>query len=422
MSRSTSWFLLVFCLVALLLLRESRQPDGTLAGVDRAFFDWLVTNARPEHAGLHEIPVTLVEIDDSVAETPGRVPLSPLECGEFLHSMSRYDPAVVAVEPVLNFPQVNSATEEILLQQALGISKLLLGVQLGESAGHGRDPATLPALANAVEGSHRALPDHPEIVAAPSARLLALATASGATNLPGAAAGPVRDVPLLFRSRGRILPGFILQALTLSLRLAPSEINTRVGQEIQLGDRLRLPINRAGNTLLDAREFGQFRRLSLDDLPLIEAGQAPPQIQALAERMHSGVVVLGRTDRAARTLRLPDGRPVSPAEVFAWAVTSLQRTPPVRRASSWWDAGIAVAFALAGVAGRRGGRITGGSVAGVLMLVYGLVALSFFEWSRLWLPVALPAGLTLLLTLLPWIFPEPAGATGPGSKPAGGAV
>ena len=407
MPRSTIWFLLVFGLAGLLLARESRQPGGALAGVDRAFFDWLVTNARLDPPQRGEIPVTLVEIDDAVAETPGRVPLSALEYGAFLRSMGRYDPAVVAVEPVLDFARVSSGTEQILIEQAFDISKLLLGVQLGDSAGNGRDPASLPALANRVAGNVTALPDFPEIVSAPDSRLLTLAAASGATNLPLATVGPVRDVPLLFRCRGRVLPAFTLQALTLSLRLAPTEISTALGAEIRLGDRLRLPVNRAGRALLDAREFGRFRRLGLDDLPLIEAGQASSATRALAERMRHGFVVLGRTDRAARTLRLPDGRLISPAEVFAWAATSLQHAPSTRRAPSWCDAAVVAAFAGSGLAGRRRRRIPALVLSAATLVFYLLLALSMFEWSRLWLPLALPGGLALLTILLLVLLPEP---------------
>ena len=413
MSRSTIWFLLVFGLAGLLLARESRQPGGALAGVDRAFFDWLVANARLDPPRPEEIPVTLVEIDDAVAETPGRVPLSALEYGAFLRSLGRYDPAVVAVEPVLDFARVTSGTEEILFEQAFGISKLLLAVQLGDSAGNGRDPGSLPVLANRVAGNVAALPDFPEIVSAPDGRLLSLATASGAVNLPLAAVGPVRDVPLLFRSRGRVLPAFTLQALTLSLRLAPTEVNAALGAEIRLGDRLRLPVNRAGRALLDPREFGRFGRLGLDDLPLLEAGQAPPAVRALAERMRHGVVLLGRTDRAARTLRLPGGRAISPAEVFAWAATSLQHAPSTRRAPAGWDAAVAAAFACSGLAGRRRRRVPALFLSAATMLCYLLLALSAFEWARLWLPLALPGGLALLTIFLMALPPEP----GPGHAP-----
>ena len=412
MSRSTSWFLLVFGLASLLLVRESRQPGGALAGVDRAFFDWLVANARPDPPGRGEIPVTLVEIDDAVADSPGRLPLSALEYGAFLRSVGRFDPAVVAVEPVLAFPHTTASAEQILSEEAFGISKLLLGVQLGDNAANGRDPASLPALANAVAGKVAAVPDYPEIVAAPDSRLLTLAAASVATNLTKTT-GPVRDLPLIFRCRNRVLPAFTLQILTLALRLAPAEIDVAPGAEVRLGDRLSLPVNRAGRALLDAREFSRFGRLGLDDLPLIEAGQAPPQTRALAERLRHGVVILGRTDRAARTLRRPDGGALSPAEVFAWAATSLQRAPPTRRASSWPEAAVVALFVGAGLAGRRRRRFAALVLAAATLLFYLLAALSLFEGSRLWLPLALPGGLALLTMLLIWLLPEPSSAPSP---------
>ncbi len=406
MRRSQTWFLLLFLLAGLLLVRESRQPGGALAGVDRAFFDWLVANAGPGVRPSGEIPVTLVEIDDAVADTPGRLPLSPLDCGSFLHSVGKYDPAVVAIEPVLEFAGITAGTDQMLSEQVLGIGKLLLGVRLGDSAGNGREPGALPALVNPVVGTLGALPEFPEIVAAPEAHLLNLAAASGATNLPPPGAGPVRDVPLLFRCRGRVLPSFTLEELSLALRLAPSEITAVPGRDIRFGDRLRLQVNRFGRALLDAREFTRFVRLSLDDLPLLETGQAASPVRALAERMRHGVVVLGRTDRAMRTLHLSDGRLVSPAEVFAWAAASLQHAPATRRASLGWEAGVLAAFACTALAGWGRSRREAIFLSAAAMVLYLLFALSLFESSRLWLPLAMPLGLSLFNVVLVLVRPR----------------
>ena len=143
MSRPASWFLLVVCLAGLLLTRESRQPGGVLAGVDRAFLDWLAANAKPVGAAARAVekspPVTLVEIDDAVLDAPGRWPLSALEYAGFLQAVAPYDPAVVAVSPVLDLPPSAPGSEQILLDQALTVSRLLLAVQLGIDAPAGRD-------------------------------------------------------------------------------------------------------------------------------------------------------------------------------------------------------------------------------------------------------------------------------------------
>ena len=122
MSRPASWFLLVVCLAGLLLARESRQPSGSLAGVDRAFLDWLAVNAKPVGVSARAVekspPVTLVEIDDTVLDTPGRWPLSALDYAGFLEAVQKYDPAVVAVAPVLDLPPSAPGSEQLRRAQA----------------------------------------------------------------------------------------------------------------------------------------------------------------------------------------------------------------------------------------------------------------------------------------------------------------
>ncbi len=414
MSRSAVSSLLVLCLAGLLLARESRQPDGALAGVDRAFFDWLTANVKPSRAALGG-NVTLVEIDDSVAETPARLPLSPLECAAFLQAVGRYEPEVVAIEPILDWPGgLPPGTEQILQEQALRVPRLLLTARLGSNAGQTVDPVALPTV-NAVSGKPTRLPDYPEIIAAPDARLLPLAAGVGADNLPGSDLGPLRDLPLLLRCRGRVVPALAMQMLTLGLRLAPSEVSVVLGSHVQFGDRLRLPIDRAGRALLDAGVLPRINRVELDDLALVVSGQGAPKDRVAAELMRHGTVILGRTDRAVRTIHLPGGRMVSPAEVFALAAASLPRTPPIRRASGWGDALVVAAFA--GVASQMRRRRWEAVVvlSAVSLFAYALTALSLYEAAGLWLPLALPLGLALATCLLTVLLPDspPGGAEKP---------
>ena len=403
-SRSVIWFLLVVCLAGLLLARESRQPDGSLAGVDRAFFDWLTANVKPARSALSG-NVTLVEIDDTVADTPGRLPLSPLECAAFLQAVAPFEPEVVAILPTLDWPGIAPGTDRILQAQALAVPRLLLSARLGSRAGTPQEEDALPTL-TAVTGSPGRVPNHPETIAAPEASLRALAAAIGADNLPEPTRGPVRDLPLVLRWRDRMVPTFGLAALTLALRLAPSEVSVVLGSHVQFGDRLRLPIDRGGHALLDASVYPRINRIALDDLALAAAGQATPETRVAVELMRHGTVILGQTDRAARTLRLADGRAVSPAEVFAWAATSLARLPPVQRAGGWGDALITAAFAgLATQAhGRRWRAVL--MLMGVALVAYALTALSLFEGAGWWLPLALPLGLAAVICLLAASLPE----------------
>ena len=406
MSRSVFPSLLIVCLVGLLLARESRQPAGSLAGVDRTFFDWLSENSRLARQAATGT-VTLVEIDDAIAETPGRLPLGPLDYASFLQAVARYEPAVVAVAPVLDWAQTSAGSEQILLDQANAVPRLLLAARLGSSVENPRDPGSLAAL-KGVEGSPRAVPEFPEVVGAPAPRLGAVAAGSGAINLPGDEKAPVRDLPLVFRCRDRLVPAFALESLRLSLRLAPSEVSVVVGSHVQFGDRLRVPIDRAGRALLDAAAFRRINRLTLDDLALVAAGQAGPETLAAAERMRGGIVLIGRTDQAIRAFHLPAGRAISQTEVFALAAASLPRTPALRRAGAGWDVGIIVGFALLGwrLLGAR--RSTAAAVCAATLAAYALAALSLYEAAGLWLPGALPAGLGLTVVLLVWLRLAPA--------------
>ena len=405
--------------MGLLLSRESRQAASPVAGIDRAFFDWLGANAAPARPAAILPGVTLIEIDDGVAETPNRLPLPALEYASFLHSLARYEPAVVAILPVLNWPQSPPGTEQLLLDEALGIPKLLLAARLGSNAGGGSDPAVLTGIED-VHGDRTRLAEYPEIVESPNGRLAALATAVGATNLPGIVGAPVRDLPLIFRCRERVVPAFTLEILTLALRLAPSEVSAALGSQVQLGDNLHLPINPAGRALLDIRAFGRINRLSFDDLPLLVVGQAPAEARAAAGRIRGGVVILGRTDHAARTLRMPDGRAISPAEAFAWATASLEEKPTINRASAWWDVGIVGVFAALGwwLLGR--GRLAALWLAPAALIGYALVALAAFAGGRLWLPGALPVGMALLIGALNVLRPGEATPTPPAATRAAG--
>ena len=405
MPRSTFLFVLVIGLAGLLLARESRQPAGSLAGVDRAFFDWLSENSRLARQASTGT-VTLVEIDDTVAETPGRLPLGPLEYGAFLKSVEQFDPAVVAVAPVLDWAQSSAGSEQILLDQALAVPRLLLAVRLGSSVENSRDPGSLGTLGD-VRGSVAAVPEFPEVVGAPVPALLAVSGGSGAINLPGDEKAPVRDLPLVLRCRDRLVPTFALETLRLSLRLAPAEVSVVPGSHVQFGDRLRVPIDRAGRALLDPRALDRINRLTLDDLALVTAGQAAPEARAAAERMRGGIVLIGRTDKAIRAFHLPGGRAISQTEVFALAAASLARTPALRHAGVGWDAGIIAGFALLGWRLLRARRSTALVVCAATLALYALAALSLFEAGGLWLPGALPVGLTFTVGLLVWLRVAP---------------
>ncbi|MBV9658529.1 MAG: CHASE2 domain-containing protein [Verrucomicrobia bacterium] len=443
MPRSASWLLVVLLLASLFLLRESRQPTSPVAALDERFLDWLMANTgsplnQPRRGPLPT--VTLVEIgDDALDPSAGKEALSALDYALFLQAANAFDPAVVAVLPVLEFPRPQPEYERILLNQALRTSKLLLAVQPNGptparppvNAPPAITPEAIVAPLRHVQGDTNALPELRELDRRPAERLLLTAAACGPTSTQAldraspAAAALVRTVPLLFRtSTGDVLPAFTLQAAMLWLQLTPDEIRVELPRYIQLGNRLRVPVDAAGALRLDVRPFGrQLSRIDLDDLLLAsneKNGEAPtpaanaspasavaPDAGAL-KAIAGGTLLLGRTDRQSRTLALPTGDRVTPAELQALAMVDLQTHAFIQRAPLGYDALVIAALLVFGWSLVPLRRSLGLALVFALLLVYTLIALMIFDFGRLWLPWAMPTGALAVLAVLIAVLPHPA--------------
>jgi len=70
------------------------------------------------------VPLTIVEISDS------RSLPAPNELALFLQAALEFKPAVIAFEPVLKWTGNEKNEEQILIDQAMRVPKLLLGAEL----------------------------------------------------------------------------------------------------------------------------------------------------------------------------------------------------------------------------------------------------------------------------------------------------
>ncbi len=464
MPRSAPWFLVVLLLASVFLLRETQRSDSPLATLDERFLDWLMANtstSAAQQAALAQPAVTLVEIDDAALDPgAGKEAMTALDYALILQAAAAFDPAVVAIAPVLEFPRPQPEYERILLDQALRTPKLLLAARPnGHAPGRVPPPAITPETVVAplrhVRGDRRRLPELRELDRRPAESLLLAAAACGptvvdldaevpsfaafgapspapsATAAPAAAAGPgssARTVPLLFRTpTGQVLPAFTLQAAMLWLQLTADEIKVELPTHVQLGGRWRVPIDATGALRLDFRSLRAVPRLGIDDLILAAneknagAGRAggvtaPP---AALARVPGGVLLLGRTDQTTRTLSLPVGGSGdargAPAELLALAIANLQAHAFIRRAPLAADLLIVAALCALGWRLLALRRLPALLLLVAALLVYTLLALVVFDLARLWLPWALPAGAigvaALLLAFLPHPAPAPAVAT-----------
>src|SRR5947208_13812538 len=128
---------IVVVLAALLLAR-----DPYVEKADAFFLDWLLRNTP---ASRDHVPLTVVEIgEEPVVETqpnqkaPGNppgsrssvAPVSPLEFALFFQAILEFKPTVVAVEPLLKWREKDKDQEQVFLDQAIRVPKLLLSAEL----------------------------------------------------------------------------------------------------------------------------------------------------------------------------------------------------------------------------------------------------------------------------------------------------
>lgn len=409
MFRTGAQMLLLVLLVGLVLFRESAQWPGR--AVDQRWADWLSLNAKQQNES--ELPpVALIAINEaSLNNHPW--PWTPLDFSLFFQAALPFNPDVLAVEEVLEWDRANISPEErqklpqyeqILRDVLLRCPKPLLAARLGTP----EDPNAIPPLQPVpllrnVRGDIREIPDFPVIERQP-AEQYRLSTSLGFTNLP-AKEYPDSFIPLVLKYRGQMVPSFVLQAAMLWYQVAADEVEVQAGSHISLGSKVQIPINDRGELRVN---WGVPRTVfSFEDL-LLTAEQAAAKTKTTipAERLARSVTILGRTDDASRTVRLPLQQNASPSELFTSALGTIQTKAFVRRIPYWFDWSLIGAVALLSflVPRSRKGRVA--LTALILLAVYGGAAFFFFQRTLTWLPALLPTGLALFVMLYRLVTPN----------------
>ncbi len=400
MFQSGAQFMILVLLAGLVLMRESHQEP--LRGLDENFADFLAINARRTE---DPAPVTLVGIDESSLEVRPW-PWAPLDFALFFQSAEIFNPAALATDEILSWNTKGMKPEnarkllqyqKILREHVLRSSRVLLGARLGWP----EDPTVLPVPQEApiirnVTGDLGSLPEFTAIddQADDDFRL---SSSTGFVNLPGAARY-TRTVPLLMRYHGQVVPSFVLQAILMWEKLTPDDVAVEIGQQIVLSERVQIPIDRLGRMRVD---FGAPRvRCGFDELVLasdqVEHGRTPI---VPAERLTNKFVLLARTDAAARTIEIAPTRFVSPGELFATAIATIQNRSFIKRIPDWFDFALIAAALLVARKCRRWKKGSTLAVMAVFVVTYTMLAITYFAQSLIWVPIVLPAGLALFIVL-----------------------
>src|ERR1700722_12054069 len=122
MQRPSLWPLLVVLLLGLLFLREPRFQR-----FEETYLNWLARNSLPSGP---PIPLTVVEIENPSSPKQSSNQPRPLEISLFLQGLLDFQPTVVAIAPVLDWDERDKEQEQIFIDQAMRVPKLVLGAEL----------------------------------------------------------------------------------------------------------------------------------------------------------------------------------------------------------------------------------------------------------------------------------------------------
>jgi hypothetical protein len=327
-------------LLGALFLREPR-----LQGSEEFFLQWLLKNSDP-HARAASLTVVDIGHDNSMEREPagegdensprsGMNVVSPMEFALFLQSALAFQPTVIAFENILKWRETEKDQEQVFIDQAMRVPKLLLAAELTTNPDPDAAGPDIPGFTQ-VTGRRGDLVEFSGIGRQPSEEMRLIATA-GFTNLPEEVSDGIH-VPLLFRYRGEVVPSFAFEAILLWLRLTPNEVSIDLDSHISLPHGRIIPIRSDGTVLISPNAGRKARHISLSDL-LVAAHQrdtgGDPGMGSLRDQ-----IVLARTP----------ANPLSPPDVFAATIATIQASAYVHRVS--WIFDCVILLLVAAVVGK----------------------------------------------------------------------
>ncbi len=387
MRRPSPWLTLVVILLGVLIVRDPR-----LRQVDDFLFERFAENAE---STLPPAALTLIEIgrEDFQGLTPlghrrelpkgeaVRRSLSPLEYALFLQAALAFQPAVIAIEPLLVWRTEDKVQEQVLLDQAMRVPKLLVALELGGKGSRELAPEDLTVLPN-VTGPRGYLPEFFGIARQPDDDIRLIS--SPGLVAPSQVGRDRMRVPMLFEYRGEVVASFPLEAILLWLRATPAEARVELGSQIVLPNGWKIPLHRDGTMTINPGAQKSVRRLRLDDLLL-----------AAQEQEHQRPFTRDLRDLKNQILVLRlEGDQLQPSNVFSTAIATILTNAYVRAASATVSWIIILILALLASLSRLISRSNFFLGAIALSAGYALVDLGFISQYRIWLPLLLP--LTLL--------------------------
>jgi hypothetical protein len=391
MERPSLVLALVLVLLGLVFLQQPR-----LRRYDELYLRWLVKNSVLPNK---PAALTIVEIGSANSQTQAAEARSskrflqsagaanaPLEAALFLQAALNFQPAVIAFEPVLQWPEQARDQEEIFVDQAMRVPELLLAAELTPNPEPDAPIVDIPGFSH-VTGKRGNLAAFSGIARQPSEDVRLIAKL-GFINLPSEVADTIH-VPLLFQYRGEVIPSFALEAVLLWLHVSHEEVDIRMGDAIELPQGRRIPIESDGTLVINPNAANLARHLASNELLL--AAQQREQRKPVAgfDNLASQVLLA----RAA-------GSDSGTRDVLAAAIATMQTNAFLHRVSWIFDC---VSLAIIGAFGgalRKFARVDLMLIAIAFTAAYCLIALGILSHASIWLPGVLPLGAFWLVVLL----------------------
>jgi len=376
MERPSIWVIIVVLLLAVLFLREPRFQRS-----EEIFLRWLIRHSQP---AANTVPITIIE-------TGRENPPAPLETALLLQGILEFKPTVIAIEPILQWGEGNKDQEQIFIDQAMRVPKLVLGAELTATPDPDEPVAEIAGFTR-VTGRRGDLPAFSGIERQPGEDVRILSTL-GFINLPEESADDLH-VPLLFQYRGEIIPSFALQAALLWMRLTPGEVVIDIGTAITLPNGTKIPIRSDGTLLVNPCMVQRARRVTLNELLLA------------AQQHESGAATAIRLEDIRTHLVLARVATNAP-DVFAAAIGAIQANSFVRRVSWIFDCAMIILAAALSGALRRFSRVDLIIGAIAFSAGYCLIALGIISRFSIWIPAWLPLGASWISVLFAIVLPKP---------------
>lgn len=386
MQRPSLWPLLVVLLLGLLFLREPRFQR-----LEENYLLWLARNSQPSGP---PIPLTLVEIGNKSSDQKSTQMASrprPLELALLLQGLLDFQPTIVAIAPVLDWSQGEKEQEQIFIDQAMRVPKLVLGAELTATPDPDAPVAEIPGFTQ-VDGKRGDIPEYSGVARQPSEDVRVISTL-GFINLPPEVTTQVR-VPLLFQYRGEVIPSFALQTALLWLRIPLNEVKVDIGSAISLPNGTKIPIRSDGTVFINPRITRRVHEVRLNELLLAaqqhESGVAPTRF----EQIHDQLVLAQHLESE------------NSSDLFAATIATIQTGMFVRRVSWIFDCVIIVIVAAISGTVRQFSRIDIVLSAIAFTAAYGLLDFAVLSHWSIWLPGFLPVGAAWVLVIYSLVQPK----------------